>query len=186
MNDSEILQMYFARNDSAVAETEKKYGPYCRSIAAHILGSREDAEECVNDALLHAWNAIPPHRPEVLSAFLGRLTRNLAFNRWRSRRAEKRGSGEIALVLEELGECVPGGEDAEAHTAVRELREAIQAFLDTLPAQRRGMFLRRYWYVEPIADIAARYGVSQRAVSSALARVRNKLRNYLTERGFDL
>lgn len=129
---------------------------------------------------------MPPHRPEALSAFLGKLTRNLSFNRYKRDRAQKRGGGQLPLVLDELAGCVSGEGDVERQLDRRELVEAINAFLGSLAPEKRGIFLRRYWYADSVADIAARYGMREGAVSMALNRLRGKLRDYLLERGFAL
>jgi RNA polymerase sigma-70 factor (ECF subfamily) len=150
------------------------------------LGNEEDAEECVNDTYWNAWNAMPPHRPAVLATFLGKITRNLSLNRYRRVTAEKRGGGELAAVLEELSECVSGNDDVEGEVDRRELARAIDAFLDTLPPDKRSIFLCRYWYTDSIPDIAARHGMRPGAVSMTLNRLRAKLRAYLLERGFFL
>lgn len=184
MDDGEILQLYWDRDERALCATAEKYGGYCMSIALNILGSREDAEECVNDAYAGAWNAIPPHRPAVLPAFLGKITRNCSLNRYRDRRAGKRGGGELPAVLDELEECVSGGNSVEQELDRRELLRALQDFLATLPPEKRSIFLCRYWYTDSVADIAARCGMREGAVSMILHRLRARLRIYLTERGF--
>lgn len=186
MEDSRIVQLYWDRDENAIAASSEKYGGYCRSIAGNILGSGEDAEECVSDTWLAAWNAMPPQRPLVLATFLGKLTRNLAFNRYKHDRADKRGGGEAAAILDELAECVSGRDDVEEELDRRELVRAINDFLETLPPEKRGIFLCRYWHSEPIAAIARRYGMKEGAVSMTLNRLRPKLRDYLTERGFDI
>lgn len=184
MEDQAIIQLFWDWDQEAVAALGQKYGRYCRALAENILKNREDAEECVSDAYLRVWNAVPPERPRVLPAFLGRIVRNLAFNRWQSRTAEKRGGGEISQVLSELSECVSGGEDAAQALDRRELLAAIQDFLDTLPEERRRMFVCRCWYCDSVKDIAARLHTSPASVSMALHRTREKLRAYLLERGF--
>lgn len=186
MEDEKIVQLYWDRDEEAIPATARKYGQYCTAIVRNILGSREDAEECVNDTYLNAWNAMPPHRPRVLATFLGRIVRNVAVNRWRRGAAEKRGGGELAVVLDELGEVVSGGEDVEQALRYRELVEAINAFLEGLPPEKRGIFLCRYWYTDSVADIARRYGMRPGAVSMALSRLRTRLRAELEERGFVL
>ncbi len=186
MNDKDIVRLYFNRDQRALSATAKKYGNYCTAIARNILESREDAEECVNDTYLSAWDAIPPNRPEILSAFLGKITRNLAFNKYKYNRAAKRGSGETAAVLEELAECVSGLEDVEQEIDRRELIAAINSFLDTLSPQKRNLFICRYWYSDSVSNIAKRHGITESNVSVTLNRVRSKLKEYLTERGYVL
>ncbi len=186
MEDEKILQMYFARDEGAIGATAEKYGSYCTSIARNILHSREDVEECVNDTYLRAWNAIPPNRPGILRTFLGKITRNLAFNRYRDNTADKRGGGEQPLVLEELAGCVAGGETVEEAFDHKALVEAINSFLDSLPEDKRRIFVCRYFYTDSIADIAGRFGMTYAGVNMTLTRLRNKLHAYLTKRGYDL
>ena len=184
MNDKDIIQLYFNRDQSALSATAKKYGKYCTSIAKNILGSNEDAEECVNDTYLSAWNSIPPTRPTILSAFLGKITRNLAFNKYKHNHVMKRGSGEIAVVLDELAECVSGLEDVEQEIDRRELIAEINSFLDTLSPKKRNIFICRYWYSDSIPSIAKRYEMTESNVSVTLNRLRSKLKEYLSERGY--
>ena len=164
MEDSAIIDLYWAREERALSETDAKYGGYCRSIAHNILKNREDSEECVSDTWLHAWNAMPPQRPSILSSFLGRITRNLSFDRCRRQNAEKRGGGLLPLALDELA-------------------EAIDRFLRTLPERECSIFLRRYWYVDSVQDIAARYALRENTAKSILFRTREKLRRYLAGEG---
>ncbi len=186
MEDQKIVQLYRDRDEGAIPATAAKYGGYCTSIAQNILNDEQDTEECVNDTWLAAWNAMPPHRPARLSAFLGKLTRNLSFNRYQARRADKRGGGQLPLVLDELGECVSGREDVEGAVDRKELAQAIGQFLSTLPPRSQDLFVRRYWYADSIAAIAQRYGRTEGSVAMDLSRTRSKLKTYLTERGFDL
>ena len=144
MEDSAIIDLYWAREERALQETETKYGGLCRSIAFNILQSREDSEECVNDTWLGAWNAMPVHRPERLAPFLGKITRSLAFNRYQARQAEKRGGGQLPLALEELGDCVPAAPSAAQAAEDRELERAVDRFLHSLPPRDCDIFLRRY------------------------------------------
>lgn len=186
MEDHGIIQLYWNRDDRAIRATSEKYGRYCTSIARNILNNEEDAEECVNDTYWSAWNAMPTHWPEQLPAFLGKITRNLSFNRYRHNRAEKRGGGEIALVLDELADCVSGRDGPEQLADRRELAEAINAFVRGLPPKKRNIFVRRYWYADPVSAIAADCGMLQGTVSKTLERTRRQLTTYLTERGFAL
>lgn len=186
MDDAKIVQLFLERNEQAIPATADKYGNYCTSIAKNILGNLEDAEECVNDTYYNTWNAIPPHRPQMLSAFLGKIVRNLAFNRYKCNTADKRGGGEIVLVLDELTDCVSGKDDVEQAYEYKELVAAINDFLDTLPAEKRNIFVCRYWYTDSISDIAARYDMTYAAVSMTLNRLRTKLHNYLVERRYEL
>lgn len=179
MNDSGIIQLYIDRSENAIAETGAKYGAYCFSIANNILASREDSEECVNDTYLAAWNAIPPHRPLRLSTFLGKLTRNLAINCLKSRNAAKRGSGEWTVALDELQLFADDSQDPEAAASYRETADSFNRFLGTLPKTERDVFLRRYWFVDSISDIAESFGYSQSKVTSMLFRTRQKLYRHL-------
>ena len=186
MDDQMIVDLFWRRSSDAIAETAKKYGSYCYRIAYHILANTEDSEECVNDTYLNTWNAIPPHRPKMLSTFLGKIVRNLAFNRYKHNTADKRGGGEITAVLDELAGCVSGNDNVEQIYEHKELIAAINGFLGTLPAEKRNIFVCRYWYTDSISNIAARYNMTYAAVSMDLNRLRTKLHNYLTERGYEL
>ena len=186
MEDSKIVQLYWNRDEQAIGATADKYGRYCASIARNILGNREDAEECVNDTYLYAWNAIPPHRPGILSTFLGKITRNLSFNRYQYNTADKRGGGETAAVLEELLDIVSDGEGPEQTMEYRELVKAIDSFLAGLPAQKRRIFVCRYWYFDSVSDIASQFQMTENNVSVTLNRIRAQLRDYLMEGGFVL
>lgn len=176
MDDKSIVDLYWQRSEKAVSETQHKYGRYFFSIAYNILANSEDAEESVNDTYMAAWNQLPPHRPSVLAAFLGKITRNISISRWRSRAAHKRGGGEIILALEELSECIESGQNPEADYLRKEASDLFNKFLDALPRDERNVFLRRYWYLDPIADIAKDFGFSQSKVKSMLHRTRAKLR----------
>ena len=183
MDDSAIIELYFERSEAAIVQTDEKYGPYCYSIAYHILTDREDAEESVSDTYLAAWNNIPPRRPNVLSTFLGKLTRYISINRWKKRSACKRGGGEMDLALEELGECVSDGLDVEQQYAYKETIRAFRRFLDTLPETERRVFLRRYWYLDSTREISQRFGFTESKVKSMLHRTRKKLRAQLEKEG---
>lgn len=186
MEDARIVQLYWDRNETAISESAMKYGPYCTSIAQNILRNPSDAEECVNDTWLHAWNAMPPHRPSLLSTFLGKITRNLSFDLYKKMRREKRGGGQIDLVLDELAECVSGKENIERQWEMKELIEEINQFLQKLPEEKRCMFVLRYWYADSVGEIAGRLSRSENYVSVSLNRIRGKLHTHLTERGFEL
>lgn len=186
MDDAKIVQLYWDRNEQAISVTANKYGNYCTSIAINILGNREDAEECVNDTYMNAWNSMPPHRPNILSTFLGKIVRNLSFNRYKHNTADKRGGGELPVVLDELSDLVSGKDDVEQESEHKELVKSIDAFLDTLSPEKRSIFISRYWYTDSISEIAVRHGMNDGAVSMTLNRLRLKLHNYLLERGFEL
>ena len=183
MEDKRIVELFWQRSDDAVAETQRVYGKRLTAQALRILGSAQDAEECVNDALLRAWNTIPPHRPVALGAFLAKIVRGLAIDRLRAREADKRGGGEYLLSLEELSQCVGGTDTAFEQGA---LTDAVGDYLRTLSPEARWMFLRRYFDFESIKDIARAANCTQSKVKSTLARARKGLRAYLKKEGFDL
>ena len=183
MEDNQIIELYWKKNADAISETADKYGAYCFAIAENILHNAEDSEECVNDTWLRAWNAIPPQKPSAFRIFLAKITRNLAFNRFNARNAEKRGGGEIALVLDELGECL-GGADAEAAYEAKELRQSIRNFVRALPEREGNVLVRRYFFAEPVADIAKRYDLSENNVMVILSRTRKKLKAHLLKEGY--
>ena len=184
MNDKNIVDLYFNRDEEAITQTDKKYGRYCYSIAYNILMSREDAEESVSDTYMTAWRAIPPRRPSVLSTFLGKITRHISIDRWRERSAYKRGGGEVTLALEELEDCVAGLQNVEMEYERKELIRAYVKFLDMLPDTERRVFLCRYWYVDSVEAIAEKFGFSQSKVASMLHRTRAKLRAVLAKEGY--
>lgn len=183
MEDEKIIELYWSRAESAVSETAKKYGKYCFCIAHNILHSIEDADECVNDTYVNVWNAIPPNRPNRLSTFLGKITRNLSLQRYRKYTAEKRGGGQMELVLSEMEDCIPAASDAEQFSNDMVLNEAFNKFLKALPQTERIVFVRRYWYISPIKDIAKQSGMGESKVKSMLFRTRNKLKKYLESEG---
>ena len=183
MNDKNIVDLYFNRDEEAIDQTDKKYGRYCYSIAYNILTNKEDAEESVSDTYMTAWRAIPPRRPSVLSTFLGKITRHISIDRWRERSAYKRGGGEVTLALEELEDCVAGLQNVEMEYERKELIRAYVKFLDALPVTERRVFLCRYWYVDSVDAIAEKFGFSQSKVKTMLHRTRAKLRKQLAEEG---
>lgn len=183
MDDKEILKLYRERSDRAIRETEKKYGSYCYRIAYNILSCREDSQECVNDAYLAAWNTIPPKAPGILATYLGKLTRYISLDRWKLRNAYKRGGGEVALALEELGDCVSDGNTPEQEYEKKELAAFFNRFLLGLSDTERRVFLCRYWYLEPTGSIGACFGFSDTKVRSMLHRIRKKLRTAMEKEG---
>ena len=183
MNDQQIIDLYWQRDTAAIHEASKKYGAYCFSIANNILDSKEDSEECVNDTWLKTWNAIPPKRPAILQMFLAKITRNLSLDRFLARTAQKRGGGEISLVLDELAECTPSSSDVAGEYERKELGQFIRKYINSLPERDRNVFLRRYFFADPIADIAIRYGLSENNVMVILSRTRKKLKNRLQKEG---
>ena len=186
MDDKQILDLYWERSEAAISETSKKYGKYCRYIASNILHNDEDSEECVNDTYLNAWKAMPNQRPSKLSTFLGKITRNLSLNRWELYNAEKRGSGQIPLALDELHECIPTSDCADQIVDDLALAEIFNRFLAALPKEKRMIFMRRYWYLSPIAEIATDYSISESKVKMSLMRSRNELKTLLEMEGMSL
>ena len=187
MKDTEILDLYFDRNEQAIAETQSKYGTYCFSIAYHILHDQEDSDECVNDTWMRAWNSIPPNRPDYLNIFLGTITRNLSFDRYKKKKAAKRGSGDLGVCLDELEECIPdAGSSTEEAVEAAELQRMINEFLKTLPEKECNVFLRRYWYSEEYSEISKRYGMNLNSVKTSLFRTRGKLKAYLEKQGITI
>ena len=179
----EVAQLSTSGDEQALAETAAKFGAYCRKIADNILHSAHDAEECENDTWLAAWNSMPTNRPARLAPYLGRITRNLALDRFDRAAAQKRGSGQTCAPLDELAECVAAPGSVEDSFDAAETGRLISAFLRTLPEETRSIFLRRYWYCDATADIAARYGLTESKVRVTLHRTRGKLAAYLQERG---
>ncbi len=182
MEDTGIIELYFARDESAIKETDKKYGAYCTAIAMNLLNSREDAQECVNDTYLSVWERIPPHIPECLRAFLGRMTRNISVERYRKLHAKKRFSG-METALDELAECLPSDENVERAFDAKMLADSLNEWLDRLEERDRMLFVRRYWFGDTAKALAAKMGFSEAGVSRKLARLRDSLREALTERG---
>ncbi len=185
MNDREIIDLYWARAEQAITETARRYGRYCHAIAYNILHSREDSEECVNDTWLRAWEAMPPHRPERLDTFLGKITRNLALNRWEKAAAAKRGSRQVAVAIEELHDCLPAADNIEHALDSMALTEALNRFLAAMPAETRRIFIQRYWYMRSIKSIAAELGAGESKVKMALLRARAELKQYLEKEGIN-
>lgn len=184
MEDHQIIELFWQRNQDAVSAAADKYGAYCFAIAENILHRAEDSEECVNDTWLHAWNAMPPQRPAVLRMFLAKITRSLSLDRFQARNAKKRGGGEIPLILEELAECLDSGADTEAACADKELGQSIASFVRKLPERSGNILVRRYFFAEPVADIARRYNLSENHVMVILSRSRRKLKAHLMQEGF--
>ena len=182
MEDSKIIELYFERSESAISETQNKYGGYCRSIAYNILHSNEDTEECVNDTYIKAWNSMPPTHPNNLSAFLGRITRNTALNMYAKSRTQKR-SAQTESLFDEIGDCLSSGSSIPDEIV---LKDAINGFLASLPKKTRIVFMRRYWYCDSVADIAKLCNISENNVKALLMRTRNKFKEYLGKEGIYL
>lgn len=182
MEDAAIVALYWNRDEAAIAETQRKYGAYCRSIAQNILSSREDAEECVSDTWHRAWNAIPPQRPDSLSAFLGRIVRNLSLSRWRREHAQKRYAG-LDAMLSELEDCLPAPQGVEDVVEGRALTICIERWLEGLSREDRAVFLRRYWYGQEVRALAKEWGVGPNQMAKRLQRLRKDLRRSLEQEG---
>ena len=183
MEDGQIIELYWDRDQRAIQETDGKYGRLLHRIAWNLLQSREDSEECVSDTYLRAWEAIPPARPAAFRTWLGHITRNLSLDRWKEGRTRKRGGGGAEILLGELEDCVPAPRGVEQHLEDQEIAALISTFLRRLPAESRGIFLRRYWYGLDLADIAAERGCGVGKVKSSLFRTRKALRAYLEKEG---
>lgn len=183
MTDEEIIELFWRRSEQAIAETEDKYGKMCHGIAYRILCDREDTQECVNDGYLRLWNSIPPQRPRVFSAFLGRIVRNLALNRYEAAKASKRGGGEVPLALEELSGCISGKDDLPTQLEGKMVRDMISEFIGTLKPADRAIFLLRYWELHPVAHIAKLCRCSESKVKMSLHRSRQRLRAVLEREG---
>jgi len=186
MDDQMIVTLYWKRSNDAILQTDIKYGKLCYSVSYNILHSAPDSEECVNDTYLRAWNSMPPQRPNNLGSFLCKITRNLSLDRVRFAMSQKRGGGQTALALEELGDCIPSGDEVHRHIEDRELTRLLNTFLAALPKQKRQMFMQRYWYLYPIGDIAENFGISESNVKVTLHRIRRKLKAYLEREGVSL
>ena len=183
MEDGKIIDLYWARSQQAIAASEEKYGPYCHTIARRILDREEDAEECVNDTWLRAWNAMPPQRPGILSAFFGKLTRNLSLDRWRRNKAAKRGGSQVEIALHELEDCLPDRRSPDENLEAGETAALISAFLRRQSETDRALFVRRYFHLEPLDSLTRRFGMSMGQVKSKLHRMRGRLKLELEREG---
>lgn len=183
MEDREIIELYFERSERAIEETSKKYEGYCFQIAYNILNNHEDSYECLNDTWLNVWNAIPPSRPDRLSSYLGKITRNLALNVYQKEHRKKRGGGQVDVAYEELEMVLSGGNLPEEQVEQKLLTECINRYLETLSVTKRMVFVGRYWYFESIEQIAGHMGISQSKVKTTLFRVRKGLKEYLEKEG---
>lgn len=184
-DDNTIIELYWARDQEAIDLTADKYGDYCYTVAWNILEDQEDSEECVNDTWMKTWNSIPPERPGRLRPFLAKITRNLSLDRYRANHAQKRGKGQLPLVLEELSECISSS-SVEAEIEVRELSECINTFVKSLEQRDRNIFIRRYFYTEKTGDIAAKYHLTDDVVRKSLSRSRKKLAVHLQKEGYTI
>ena len=186
MEDSQIIQLYWERSENAISQTAKKYGKYCHTIAFNILHNYEDSEECVNDTYLKAWKIIPPRRPTKLAAFLGKITRNLSLDTYRRYSADKRGGGQMALALEELRDCIPSTDSTDRIIEDMVLVDTLNRFLASLSTEHRNIFMRRYWYVSSVKEIAEDYGITESKVKMSLLRSRNHLKELMEKEGIVL
>lgn len=185
MEDRQIIELYFQRNETAITETANKYGAFCHKIAMNILSIREDAEECVNDTYHSVWNQIPPTNPNSFRAFLGRITRNLSISRFRTLHAQKRYAG-MELMLSELEECIPAPNTIERTIESKELTGYINKWLTTLPEQDAMLFLRRYWYGDSVKDLAKKTNLTAAKMAQTMLRLRKSLKAYLEQKGVTL
>lgn len=183
MEDGKIIELYWSRSSDAIPASEEKYGPWCRNLSLGIVGNWQDAEECVNDTWLRAWHAMPPHRPQRLGLFLGKITRNLSLDKLKGRKREKRGGGVGEVALEELEEVLSGGINPQDALEDRAVVEALNRWLGQLPREKQTAFLLRYWQMAGIAEIAGRLRCSEGKVTSMLHRLRQNLRTYLEKEG---
>ena len=186
MEDSKIIELYWQRSEDAIQHTAEKYGGYCKAISVNILQNQQDADECVSDTYLHAWNAIPPNRPSAFRVWLGRITRNLSLDRLKRAAAQKRGGGEVELLLSELEGCIPAPGGVERAMEDQEIAQLISVFLRQQKQLSRLIFLRRYYYADSVQQIALRFGLSQSNVKSTLFRTRNALKLFLESQGVSL
>ena len=184
MDDRQIIELYHKRDEKAISETALRYGKYCFSIANNILEDRQDSEECVNDTWLKTWNSIPPHQPSNFKLYLGKIVRNISFNKYKEKNAAKRGGYEITLALEEIDEFISDVSGVESEIEERAFMGAINRFLRSLRDREYSIFIRRYFHAFSIGRIASMYGMTESAVSKTLARTREKLKKYLRSEGY--
>ena len=185
MEDKQIVELYWARSETAISETEKKYGRYCHYIAYQILHNDEDAKEVVNDTYLKTWNTIPPKRPDPLKPYVGTISRQLALDVYKKQHAQRRG-GQVSLVLDELSECIPDNDSGADIGESVALSDALSRFMWALPQRTRNIFVRRYFYMSSVAEIAKDFSMKESNVTMHLLRTRKKLEQFLQKEGFDL
>ena len=183
-NDNRIIQKFNERDESALADVNRKYGGYCSAIALNILGNQQSAEECVNDTLLRLWESIPPAKPRYFPAFIGKIVRNIALNAVRRETALKRGGGELDLILDEAEEMISGGDSVELTAQRHEIMAAVNDWLGTISAKKRAVFVLRYWHCKSVSEVASCMGMSQANVENILKRERKNLVEYMKQRGF--
>ncbi len=185
MDDSKIIELYWARDEMAISESKAKYNPALMRISLNILSSHEDSEECVSDTYIKAWDTIPPHKPFSLFAYLGRITRNISINMWHRKNVQKRNSS-CDVLLSELSECIPHNETTESIVETNELSHIISVWLHSLPKSDRVLFVRRYWYGDSVDKLSEELSQSRNAVSGRLFRMRKKLRTLLEKEGISI
>lgn len=181
MEDADIIDLYYGREESAIVETRMKYGRMLISISLGILKNMQDAEECENDTYLKTWNAIPPERPNVFSAFLSKIIRNLSLNKYDEQHAQKRNITDIPVLIDELAECIPDRNNVDDYMDEQVLKQAVNMFLKTLKEDDRIIFMRRYWFCESVQDISERYGYGTSRIKMSLLRTRQKLKKRLKD-----
>lgn len=190
MEDEKIIELYWNRSESAIVETNNKYGSYCRTIAYNILYDYNDSEECVNDTYLKVWNTLPPQKPKFFSSYIAKIVRNLSLNLYYKKHALKRGGGEIPLLLDELSECIPSKNIVENYIEKKEnekcVEKAISTFIRTLNDSNKRIFIKRYFYAESIKNLAYEFGMSESKVKSLLYRNRQNLKIYLEKEGIGI
>lgn len=186
MRDDEIIQLYFERNEAAIAETDAAYGKYLLKIAYNILADTEDSKECVNDTYLKTWNSIPPHKPAVLSAYLGKIARESAIDTYRKQNRSKRKPSEYTLALDEISECVSGNENTESGVDAKLLGKEISRYLRSVSEEKRRIFVLRYYRCDSVRVIAEKLNMSEAKIKSVLHRTRNGLKKHLAKEGFEL
>lgn len=186
MEDKQIVALYWERSEKAIEITAQKYGNYCQTIAFNILYNFQDAAECVNDTYLKAWQAMPTNRPTLLAAFLGKITRNIALNRYKMQHTQKRGNGELQLIFDELDGCIASRSSIDTTLEEKQIATLINTFLNNVPKQQSVIFVRRYWYADSISAIATQYNISNSKVKSILYRLRLKLKSYLESEGISI
>lgn len=184
MEDKEIVKLYWDRNELAIKETSTKYGRYCYAIAYNILLNKEDADESVNDTYWKTWECIPPHVPERLAVFVGKITRRISLNKWHEKTRKKRGGDQVSFALDELDECIAAEDDVEKAIEYKELLQTINTFIGALSETERDLFVCRYWFLASIQELSEKFAFSESKTKSMLFRTREKLKVYLEEEGY--
>ena len=186
MEDTRIIELYFERSEQAIIDTAHKYGSYCRCIANNILHNKQEVEECLDDTYMQAWDSIPPHIPTRMKTYLGKITRNLAINRYLYNNAAKRKLNETYVIIEELNKCIPSNNHTERIVDDCLIKEILNSFLEALPIEQRKIFVRRYWYMDSVTEIARTNGVGVSKVKMILHRTKKKLKQMLEEEGVSI